>query len=1063
MSTRLLLGVAGGVVGAAFGFPGLGFTIGSAVGAAFEPNKTQKLPDVEGPRLGDLEVQSSAYGEYIPLQFGRNRLAGNIIWAPPIKEHLHREEVSSGGGGKGGGGGGGSTQTQTTYSYTGSFATAICRGPVSGFGRIWMNGKLFYDASPSAAPSGVYASNARAQAIRFYLGDETQVSDPALEANKGIGNVPGYRGLAYIVFEDLQLDDFGNRIPNVTVEVLKSGSVQNGKKFPVINEGYFYGGSSSSDPAHVMTVNEQGVSRILNINTGQIRLINTDGYFMGNDTRDGTIDAYGDNKPSSCGRLNGYLLNFEGSGFYPFGGTHPLHGDGPPPEIWAYPDGFNFATSYQSIKVVNLLDIGLNPNHFLYGLLVSEDQRRAMIVTGSGNNPFGATTYPEDWYLIYISGEGVVVEASGTAAGFKDGYVNGLGVGNRAGIGSNGFYAGTLENDYKHVWVAYGAGNKPIDCYRVETGGVTNVFSSNTDLNGFSRPTLLADSGVMWVTNRFNIEVFTRHPIPASNEPPLAQVVSELCELSNLTASDINVSLLTGNIKGYTVSSQSTIRTALQQLMSAYFFDAVESANQIKFMPRGNTPLLTIDKDNLAVHGEGEDSLPDIVTINRQQELELPKRVNISYVNVNADYQIGLQYAAKINTDSVSETSVELPIVLTDDEAAKIADAWLFGTWQGRETHSANVGLEYLYLEPGDVITLDKGGAQFITRLTSVEFGGPGVLQLTSVAEDAAVYASNVIGGATDIETQNVGPTGPTALRLMDIPILRGVDNEAGYYVTASGYYDTWPGCAVLQSSDGAAFNQIKVFALASIVGVSTNTLGDGLTSVIDRGNAVNVQVFQGQLSSITDDQLLSGGNLALLGKELFQFRDAVLEANGTYTLSHLVRGRKGTEQHTATHSAIEEFTFITEETIQRVIQDIDAIGVPRVYKAVTLGATPESTRPKNFTNTAQGLKPYSPVHLKGRRDGANNLTITWIRRNRLGGEWRDSVGVPVSEDTENYEVDILNGANVVRTIAIISQTASYTAAEQSSDGLTPGDPVDVEVYQLSATVGRGFKATATL
>ena len=122
-----------------------------------------------------------------------------------------------------------------------------------------------------------------------------------------------------------------------------------------------------------------------------------------------------------------------------------------------------------------------------------------------------------------------------------------------------------------------------------------------------------------------------------------------------------------------------------------------------------------------------------------------------------------------------------------------------------------------------------------------------------------------------------------------------------------------------------------------------------------------------------------------------------------------------------------------------------------------------QSTRPKNFTNTAVGLKPYSPVHTKGRRDGANNLTIIWIRRNRLGGEWRDSVGVPVSEDTESYEVDILNGATVVRTISITSQTASYTAAEQTSDGLTPGDPVDVEVYQLSATVGRGLKATATL
>ena len=98
------------------------------------------------------------------------------------------------------------------------------------------------------------------------------------------------------------------------------------------------------------------------------------------------------------------------------------------------------------------------------------------------------------------------------------------------------------------------------------------------------------------------------------------------------------------------------------------------------------------------------------------------------------------------------------------------------------------------------------------------------------------------------------------------------------------------------------------------------------------------------------------------------------------------------------------------------------------------MGSTLAETTEQAFIYTGNTLKPFSPVHITGTRDGSDNLTINWTRRTRLGGEWRDGVDVPLSEEMESYEVDIMNGSTVVQIIASTSPTVSYSAAEQTTD-----------------------------
>jgi len=180
-------------VGQAFGGP-IGGAIGSILGQAID-QRIFAPKARHGPRLGDLAVQTSSYGSFIPKLFGTMRVAGTVIWSTDLVESR-----STGGGGKG-------RPKTVNYSYSASFAVALSARPILGVGRIWADGKLL------RGEAGDFKS---ATGFRLHPGDEDQQADPLIAAAEAAA--PAYRGIAYAVFEDFQLEDYGNRIPSLTFE-----------------------------------------------------------------------------------------------------------------------------------------------------------------------------------------------------------------------------------------------------------------------------------------------------------------------------------------------------------------------------------------------------------------------------------------------------------------------------------------------------------------------------------------------------------------------------------------------------------------------------------------------------------------------------------------------------------------------------------------------------------------------------------------------------------------------------------------------------------------------------
>ncbi len=182
----------------------IGSAIGQAGGALLGSAIDRQLFGAgrgrDGPRLTDLHIQGSTEGASIPAVYGSVRIAGQVIWAARFKEHVETSEVSAGGKG------GDASTRNRAFRYTLSFAVGLCEGEIARIGRVWANG----------APLDMSTI-----AWRLQTGSETQEPDPLIEAIDGADNAPAYRGLAYVVFEDLPLDAFGNTIPQLSFEIIR--------------------------------------------------------------------------------------------------------------------------------------------------------------------------------------------------------------------------------------------------------------------------------------------------------------------------------------------------------------------------------------------------------------------------------------------------------------------------------------------------------------------------------------------------------------------------------------------------------------------------------------------------------------------------------------------------------------------------------------------------------------------------------------------------------------------------------------------------------------------------
>lgn len=1027
---KLALSVAGAAIGSAFGQPSLGWSIGSLLGGALFPDK---LPDVRGPTLSDLRVQQSTYGAMIPLLFGEMRMAGQVLWSTPKIPTEHTEEQ---------GGKGGPTQNVTTTTYSASFAVAICDGEILGIRKIFGNANLIRNIGDTADTNTIIASNSIADGIRIYTGTEDQEADSLIAADVGIDNCPAFRGTAYVVFENLQLEPFNNNLPNIENQVIAHGSEVG---LRIVEDTYDLDEEFATDEGAAL-----GKPIVFEFASGVVRvgvlddpdivyLYNFHGDLLATESRNANEALF--EEQDCIGIWNGDAITV---------------------------DILTDLGSLISTGILKANDVPLDIDidEYLGGAVISQDGGTLMLFTAPASVT-GGDAIIDKWYQLGPAGS---IVDQGTVDPPLDRFALQFG---RA----SGFHYGSiaLENDLKHVWLVYGASSHPIRYYSIDDDGNFAQGEQLLDVGGgetlppdFVYPSIAADNGVAAVIWHKSLITFTRTPSPSATAEPLADIVTALCLKAGLTEDQIDVSLLTDLVDGYAVSRIGNGRVAIETLMTAFYFDAVESGGVIKFVPRGQSPVATIPEDDLASHDYGSE-IPDQLPLLHQQEMELPVETNVKYPDKDAAYQVGAQQSRRLITTSRFVMDVEMAIAMDAAKARQIAEVLMFDAWTAANSLSLQLGTKYAYLEPTDVVSVVKGDITYTFRLTNSD-SADGIGKFQAALEDVSIYTQappvQELLPADELITPDATP-GQTRLELMDVPLLRDQDDGQGPYMAATGYLSGWRGAQVYKSADaGASYAAVGTgINNEAAIGNTLGVLGDFAGgNIFDELNTVSVKlVSQNQeLSSATELSVLNGSNACLIGSEIVQFKTATLTAPKTYTLSGLLRGRKGTEWAMSTHATGDRFVLFSATTTYILPMSSSEYNLARLYKAPPFGTLLADAPAIEFTNTAVAQKPLSPVLVGGGRDASDNLTINWQRRTRIGGSW-NGFEAPLGEATEEYEVDILDVyGDVLRTIEVTAETATYSAANQTSDGITPGDPIEVEVYQIGS-YGRGYGASAII
>jgi hypothetical protein len=238
----VLFQAAGAALGSVFG--PVGAIIGRAAGALAGSMVDRALiggpSTVSGPRLATARIPGADEGTAINRVYGTARVGGTLIWATRFEEEVTRERT---------GGKAASGPRVETFRYFADFAVGLCEGPIACVRRVWADGREL---------------DLTTIETRVYRGDEAQLPDPLIEAKQGEDNAPAYRGLAYVVFERLPLDSFGNRIPLLQFEVLRPvGSLESQIRAVTVIPGATEHGYAT---ASVTEKTGEGSARVLNRN-----------------------------------------------------------------------------------------------------------------------------------------------------------------------------------------------------------------------------------------------------------------------------------------------------------------------------------------------------------------------------------------------------------------------------------------------------------------------------------------------------------------------------------------------------------------------------------------------------------------------------------------------------------------------------------------------------------------------------------------------------------------------------------------------------------------------------
>ena len=519
---------------------------------------------------------------------------------------------------------------------------------------------------------------------------------------------------------------------------------------------------------------------------------------------------------------------------------------------------------------------------------------------------------------------------------------------------------------------------------------------------------------------------------------------------------------LTGHVEGFVIDRVMSARAALQPLELAYFFDSFESGNLLTFAQRGvQGPVAVLGVDDLVELSPGAEPFHLI----RRQETELPAVARVGFIDADQDYRSAAAESRKLAGRSTRISNADLPLVLRPPMAQGIADGLLQDAWASRQQVQLRLPSRLMALEPSDVVDLVLPGSTLEIRITALTDGlGRGV---DALSIQRAVYTGAEAAGRTPA----IAPTfafGQSKAVFLDLPVLWGDEPPMAPRVAAA--QSPWPGgVAVYRATDGIDFRLNTIATRQATLGQTASLLAAGPVNRWDRANTLVVTLSSGTLATQSPTAVLAGANAAAIETspgtfEVIQFVTAALIAPQTYSLGQLLRGQAGTEAAMIAALAAGAAFVLLDSAVVLLDETADQLGLAQQWRYGPANRPIGNLAYRTDTRVFRGIgrRPLSPSHVRGQRM-AGDLTVSWKRRTRIGGDSWEPRDVPLAEDSEAYEIDVLAGDAIKRTLSASGPSAVYTTAQQTVDFGTLQSAVSIRVYQMSQSFGRGTPRAATV
>lgn len=1039
----------------------------AAMAASAALNMSQKF---EGPRLDTLDVTTAEPGTPIPDIYGYARNDGcSIVHAEKLRE---RKVESKTKGGK-----------FSNYKYYGTWKNILAGHEIDAVAKLRWDRKLVYDATkkgPISVLLGLFEGFAAGSPVklsqgrnfRIDLGTSTQLPDPRYvawcEDRYGPDSAPAYRDTAIVTFIDVPLEKVGNRIPTVSADVVRV------KTTAFLSDTIDGAGGASYSPDFLR--------------------FTMDGAFYDTATHQKVIDI-----------THGLFAWSSNGSYWHLTGNFPV---GPTLVNYSHDgqNGVEIATSpigADAVFVIPQINAGVHSDEIILRPFGAVLDRLILLEAGLLND-----------YTIDFAPTKGITDADGTAylIGRQNGGSDGIYVGTlqalRAGgsadvitTSSTAVVTGWLNAEGNWVLLqgdtaylvdpstltVFDSVTGPFDVTDMSSGGGTSFWSvsgstaieySMLDLSTTRSIDLTAwgGSGTGGVYDPINHAINqTRSAadnrllyldrIDDDSVINLSDILDIECGLVNVT--DQSYSGTDPEIQGWLVT-QGSVADRVGPLLEMHDIDARPHDFGIQWLVRGTAAALAIESDEFVKEGDVRWQAP--IT----QDVSLPRQVNFSYADATRDDQKNTAVAQRSGAivDSNRVKSIDMSTFRSDpEEAQPLAERKFRREWFERESQEFSLQMRHASLEPGDIRQISLDDNPRVCRLVELT-KSQGLLQTKWVRDDPRVHDENLSAGPTldGRDEEELYISGPTKAFVLDTTYIEDAENTANILLhMGAGAYSTttsWPGASIYQldpvENEYDSIESVESSNRAAW-GYATDALAGVSPAVWDDSSSVTINL-KGTLVSRTQDDIYADPtiNLAYLGDEAGQgewlnFAEAELNGDGTWTISSLWRGRRGTEWAIGEHIAGD--LFVLASNLQLDTLGIDELGNTLIYKGQSEGRTLDGAPEIPVPIVARSLKPYSPTALTALRDTvSDDWELAWTRRTRVGGNWSSETSIPLSETTEAYRVRFFDEAGVeVASYDTTDPDFTYEAADQVTDFGVEQTQLHWSVCQLGDVV-EGFQ-----